>query len=155
FGARLRFSLALDDTIAGLVVPPMLIQPLVENAVVHGIEPSREGGTIALSARREGDRLRLEVRDTGIGFGRDAAPGKGSGMGLTHVRERLARLFDADARLTIAETMPHGVTVTVELPLAHDAAGADASGAAVPQWRCRFSRPAVAPALAPRAPAGT
>ncbi len=148
FGARLRFSLALDDTIAGLVVPPMLIQPLVENAVVHGIEPSREGGTIALSARREGDRLRLEVRDTGIGFGRDAAPGKGSGMGLTHVRERLARLFDADARLTIAETMPHGVTVTVELPLAHDAAGADASGAAVPQWRCRFSRPAVAPALA-------
>ncbi|KFX30226.1 sensor histidine kinase [Ralstonia solanacearum] len=155
FGTRLRFSLALDEAIADLVIPPMLIQPLVENAVVHGIEPSREGGTIALSARRDGDRLLLEVRDTGVGFGRDARPGTGSGLGLTHVRERLSRLFDAEARLTLAETVPHGVTVTVELPLAHDPAGTEVSGASASQWRCRFSRPAVAPALAPRAPAGT
>jgi len=147
FGNRLRFTLALDDAIANIVIPPMLIQPLVENAVVHGIEPAREGGEIALSARREGERLVLEVRDTGVGFGNDG--GKGSGLGLTHVRERLSRLFDADARLTITETAPHGVTVIVELPLAPEAADRT-SVADAPEWRCRFSRSAANPA-----PAGT
>jgi len=157
FGSRLRFSLALDDAIANLVIPPMLIQPLVENAVVHGIEPAREGGEIALSARlsshNEGERLVLEVRDTGVGFGNDG--GKGSGLGLTHVRERLSRLFDGDARLTIGETVPHGVTVTVELPLAHEAADRTHAAADAPEWRCRFSRPVANPALSSRAPAGT
>ena len=161
FGSRLRFSVALDDSIANIVIPPMLIQPLVENAVVHGIEPAREGGEIALSARLsahpEGERLVLEVRDTGVGFGNDGS--KGSGLGLTHVRERLSRLFDGDARLTITETVPHGVTVTVELPLAHDTAtGASAAMADAPEWRCRFSqasRAAANPALSSRASAGT
>ena len=148
FGQRLQFSLALDDAIANIVIPPMLIQPLVENAVVHGIEPAREGGEIALSARREGER------DTGAGFGNDAGSGKGTGLGLTHVRERLSRLFDGDARLTITETMPHGVTVTVELPLAHETADRGIPADA-PEWRCRFSRSAANPALPTRAPAGT
>jgi sensor histidine kinase YesM len=150
FGGRLRFSLALDDAIANIVIPPMLIQPLVENAVVHGIEPAREGGEIALSARREGERLVLEVRDTGVGFGNDG--GKGSGLGLTHVRERLSRLFDGAARLTITETMPHGVTIAIELPLAHVTMPAP-SQADAPEWRCRFSRPTAA--LASRVSAGT
>ena len=161
FGNRLRFSLVLDDAIANIVIPPMLIQPLVENAVVHGIEPAREGGEIALSAHlsahSEGERLVLEVRDTGVGFGNDGA--KGSGLGLTHVRERLSRLFDGDARLTITETVPHGVTVTVVLPLAHETAtGTPAATADAPEWRCRFSqasRAAANPALSSRASAGT
>ncbi|WP_296225269.1 sensor histidine kinase [Ralstonia sp. UBA689] len=154
FGNRLRFSLALDEAIANIVIPPMLIQPLVENAVVHGIEPAREGGEIVLSARREGERLVLEVRDTGAGFGNDAASAKGTGLGLTHVRERLSRLFDGDARLTITETVPHGVTVTVEMPLAHQSLDQRAPADA-PEWRCRFSRSAANSALPSRAPAGT
>ncbi|AJW45165.1 sensor histidine kinase [Ralstonia mannitolilytica] len=159
FGNRLRFSLALDDAIANIVIPPMLIQPLVENAVVHGIEPAREGGEIALSARRvtreEGERLVLEVRDTGVGFGNDGS--KGSGLGLTHVRERLSRLFDGDARLTITETVPHGVTIIVELPLARESADTPVHADA-PEWRCRFSQPSRSPAnsaLSSRASAGT
>jgi len=162
FGNRLRFSLAMDDAIANIVIPPMLIQPLVENAVVHGIEPAREGGKIALSARlaagSEGERLVLEVRDTGVGFGNDGATG--SGLGLTHVRERLSRLFDGDARLTITETVPHGVTIIVELPLAHETARAP-SQADAPEWRCRFSRSTsrstanATGALSSRASAGT
>ena len=159
FGNRLRFSLALDDAIANIVIPPMLIQPLVENAVVHGIEPAREGGEIALSARlvahHEGERLVLEVRDTGVGFGNDG--GKGTGLGLTHVRERLSRLFDGDARLTITETVPHGVTILVELPLARESADMPAQADA-PEWRCRFSqssRSTANPALSSRASAGT
>jgi sensor histidine kinase YesM len=159
FGNRLRFSLALDDAIANIVIPPMLIQPLVENAVVHGIEPAREGGEIALSARLvtrdEGERLVLEVRDTGVGFGNDGS--KGSGLGLTHVRERLSRLFDGDARLTITETVPHGVTIIVELPLARETADTPAHADA-PEWRCRFSQPSRSPAnsaLSSRASAGT
>jgi LytS/YehU family sensor histidine kinase len=137
----------------------MLIQPLVENAVVHGIEPAREGGEIALSARLvtrdEGERLVLEVRDTGVGFGNDGS--KGSGLGLTHVRERLSRLFDGDARLTITETVPHGVTIIVELPLARETADTPAHAGA-PEWRCRFSQPSRSPAnsaLSSRASAGT
>lgn len=158
FGSRLRFSLALDDAIADIVIPPMLIQPLVENAVVHGIEPAREGGEITLSARLSDhdavETLVLEVRDTGVGFGNDGGGSKGTGLGLTHVRERLLRLFDAEARLTISETVPHGVTVTVELPLAREAADR-AAPADAPEWRCRFSRSATHPALPSRAPAGT
>ena len=100
----------------------------------------------------------LEVRDTGVGFGNDGATG--SGLGLTHVRERLSRLFDGDARLTITETVPHGVTIIVELPLAHETARTP-SQADAPEWRCRFSRPTsrstanATGALSSRASAGT
>jgi len=84
----------------------MLIQPLVENAVSHGIEPCMHGGRIVLSARAQGDNaVQVVITDTGVGFGH--AVTKGSGLGLTHVRERLARIFGAAASMQMEKTR-HG-----------------------------------------------
>ncbi|MEX0745104.1 MAG: histidine kinase, partial [Phycisphaeraceae bacterium] len=77
-GARLRYELALPEALASLQVPPMLLQPLVENAVKHGLEPKIEGGSVKVSAHEERGRLVLEVADTGLGDHGSA----GSGVGL-------------------------------------------------------------------------
>ena len=69
-GERLQTRLVLPDELASLPVPPLLLQPLVENSIRHGLEPKVEGGRIELEASREGDLLVLRVRDTGVGPGR-------------------------------------------------------------------------------------
>ncbi|MEX3825362.1 sensor histidine kinase, partial [Paraburkholderia sp. BR14262] len=88
-GPRLAYALDLPHDCADLPVPPMLLQPLVENALKHGIQGALEGGRIDVAARRVGDHVELSVTDTGPGFG--ATPGtQGAGVGLVNVRERLA-----------------------------------------------------------------
>lgn len=116
FGARLDFQIDLPPALAEAEIPPMLIQPLVENAVTHGIEPCMRGGKITLSAREAGDgSVQVIIADTGVGFCQGHS--KGSGMGLTHVRERLARIFGATASMQMEENTPRGVVVRVTLPL--------------------------------------
>ena len=116
FGARLDYEIDLPPALADAEIPPMLIQPLVENAVTHGIEPCMRGGKIVLSAREgEGGSLQVLIADTGVGF---CQSGKsGSGLGLTHVRERLARIFGAAATMQMEENAPRGVVVRLTLPL--------------------------------------
>jgi sensor histidine kinase YesM len=114
-GARLAFRLDLPPELAQTQVPPMLLQPLVENAVKHGIEPKVEGGEVTVVARREGGRIVLEVADTGMGFA--AAATSGTNVGLAHLRERLAAIYGAAASLAIAENAQGGVSVTLTLPL--------------------------------------
>jgi sensor histidine kinase YesM len=112
-GERLQVRLDLPAELAAIEIPPMLLQPVVENAIRHGLETKVEGGVIELSARREGGRLFLEVADTGVGFVNAAA----GGTGLTNIRERL-RLAHGDAgRITIRENAPQGTIVAIELPL--------------------------------------
>ena len=137
FGERLTFEMDLPPALAGVEIPPMLIQPLVENAVTHGIEPCTRGGHITLSAREAGtDAVQVVIADTGVGFGH--AGSDGSGLGLTHVRERLARIFGAAAMMTIEENTPRGVTVRVTLPATRQAASpapvphAEAARAGIP-----------------------
>ncbi|WP_454055948.1 sensor histidine kinase [Cupriavidus sp. Marseille-Q8015] len=116
FGSRLEFEIDLPPALAEAEIPPMLIQPLVENAVTHGIEPCMRGGKILLSARDLGEnRLEVAIADTGVGFCQGGS--KGSGMGLTHVRERLARIFGATATMRMEENDPRGVIVRLSLPL--------------------------------------
>ncbi|WER47253.1 sensor histidine kinase [Cupriavidus sp. WKF15] len=116
FGKRLGYHVDLPPELAGVEIPPMLIQPLVENAVTHGIEPCTHGGEISLSARAAGDdAVQVVIADTGVGFGHGS--GKGSGMGLTHVRERLARIFGAAASMQMEENSPRGVVVRLTLPM--------------------------------------
>ena len=112
-GDRLRCTLDLPDALATHAVPPLLLQPLVENAIRHGLEPSVEGGEIVVSARAEGDTLRLTVRDSGVGF--DGAPH--AGFGLTQVRERLATAFGAQGRLDWSSTPGQGTQITLSMPL--------------------------------------
>ncbi|NTV14533.1 MAG: histidine kinase [Desulfobulbaceae bacterium] len=110
-GARLTFMVNLPEVLADLRCPPLLIQPLVENAVRHGLEPSVTGGEVVVDCRKEGERIRIEVRDSGVGFA-----GGQPGTGTNNVRERLQALFGAEAGLSLAEVSPRGVKALVEYP---------------------------------------
>jgi len=124
-GARLRPRLELPPALAELPVPPLLLQPLVENAIKHGLEPHVDGGELIVSACLDGGRLLLEVRDTGAGLGQaqqtqetqQAQPG--SGFGLEQVRSRLLTQYGAAASLRIepADDGRGGTRVRLLLPL--------------------------------------
>lgn len=111
-GGRLTVSIDLPQELAAQELPPMLIQPLVENAIRHGIEPNMDGGAIALSARRNATHLHVVVANTGLGF----SGAKSSGIGLHNVKERLAALYGSDGSLAIEENAPSGTRVIITLP---------------------------------------
>jgi LytS/YehU family sensor histidine kinase len=98
----------------GEMVPPFVLQPLVENAIVHAIAPRKGGGRVEITARRQGDGLRLEVTDDGPGM--PAADG-GAGLGLQLLRERLAMIYGGRARLSLQPAAGGGLRAIVELPL--------------------------------------
>ncbi|MBW2441022.1 MAG: sensor histidine kinase [Deltaproteobacteria bacterium] len=109
---RLKFSLELPDHLKDVAFPPMLLQPLVENAIKHGLEPKVEGGEILVTVEEENGRLRLAVADTGMGIRGDYH----SGLGLANVRERLESLYGSRARFILEENLPCGVKATLEVP---------------------------------------
>ena len=117
-GTRLAVSFILPSELAALPVPPLLLQPLVENAIKHGLEPKVDGGRIEVAARRDGERLLLSVRDTGVGLGM-AASGGGTAFGLEQVRQRLTTLFGerASLQLQAASDAAGGTLATLQLPL--------------------------------------
>ncbi|MBK6470569.1 MAG: histidine kinase [Betaproteobacteria bacterium] len=117
-GPRLAVQLQLPDAQATLPVPPLLLQPLVENAIKHGLEPRVDGGRIEIAARREGGLLRLTVLDTGVGLRASAATAS-TGFGLEQVRARLATLYGTRATLTLepADLTEGGTLATLTLPL--------------------------------------
>jgi signal transduction histidine kinase len=112
-GPRLAFTLSLPDELSGFKMPPMLLQPLVENAVKHGLEPKIDGGRVEVSARKIDRRLVVQIADTGLGLGNSST--KGTGVGLSHVRARVAAAYGAEGSVKI-ENRPDGVTATVTLP---------------------------------------
>ena len=99
-GARLTYVLEASDEVRAMSLSPMLLQPLVENAIKHGLEPKIEGGNVSVSARAETGALRIEIADTGLGFGVATDTG-GSGSGLANVRARLKALYGDSAKLSI------------------------------------------------------
>ncbi len=115
-GERLSFSIDADDSVRALPLAPMLLQPLVENAIKHGLEPKIEGGTIYVRAARDGDTLDITVEDTGLGFGASTDTA-GSGSGLANVRARIAAIYGSNARLVI-EAPAVGTRIRIRLPLA-------------------------------------
>jgi signal transduction histidine kinase len=115
-GARLRWRLDVDGDCRNVVIPPMLIQPLVENAVMHGIEPKVDGGTIVVRARRVDTGLCVEVADDGIGLV-PARPRPGGGVGLSNLRERLRSLHGNSAQVQLLENQDGGVTSRLLLPV--------------------------------------
>jgi LytS/YehU family sensor histidine kinase len=90
----------------------MLLQPLVENAIKHGLEPKMEGGEIMIHAAEEDDRIRIEIRDTGLGF----SSYHGTGVGIGNVKERIQLLYGGKGRFLLEENKPHGVRAIVEVP---------------------------------------
>jgi sensor histidine kinase YesM len=111
-GRRLEYRIDVPAELAGFALPPMLVQPVVENAIRHGLEPKVEGGVVSFSARREEGRVRIEVADTGVGFA-DSTRG---GLGLSNLRDRLKLLYGERATLAIADNAPSGTRVSIALP---------------------------------------
>ncbi len=115
-GPRLKVHLDLPPALADQRVPTLVLQPLVENAIVHGLEPQVGGGLLRVSASASGGRLHLEVHDSGAGLG-PAAAETGSGFGLQQVRERLATLHGSAAGLRIEPAPEGGTLARLWLPL--------------------------------------
>jgi sensor histidine kinase YesM len=111
-GERLHFDIELPDAVRKLPFPPMLLQPLVENAVKHGLEPAIEGGEITIKVVEENSLIRIEVQDTGNGF----SSYKTAGVGITNVRERIRLLYGDKGRLILQANDPHGVKAIIEVP---------------------------------------
>jgi sensor histidine kinase YesM len=111
-GERLRYTIEIPEKLREVPFPPLLVQPLVENALKHGLEPKIEGGEILVKVEDRADGYRLMVADTGSGLQKDAI----SGIGLANVRERLEALYDGNARLILEDNNPSGLKVTMEIP---------------------------------------
>ncbi len=127
FEERLQVYVDVPPELAGLKLPALLVQPLVENAIKHGIGPRAAGGTVSVSARAQDGRLRIRVEDSGLGFDASRMP-VGTGVGLRSVAERLRAQFGTDASLDISSREDAGTTVVIDLPL-EAKAGSDVSRA--------------------------
>jgi LytS/YehU family sensor histidine kinase len=113
-GPRLRFTIDVADELRDHPFPPNLIISLVENAIKHGIEPSADGGSIALRAVRSGESTVVTVLDTGSGT--PAAAKGGQGVGLSNVRERLAALYGGKAGFNLEPVSPRGMRAVLTVP---------------------------------------
>ena len=111
---RLRAEVAVPEGLQSADFPPMMLQSLVENAIKHGLEPRPEGGAVSVAAEVQHGKLAVTVADTGVGFGR-AATG-GTGTGLESIRERLKLIYGGAAELRIADNAPHGTRATIVVP---------------------------------------
>ncbi|MDT5296132.1 MAG: two-component system, LytTR family, sensor kinase [Acidobacteriota bacterium] len=118
FQDRLTTRLDVDPQVLNCRVPNLILQPIVENAIRHGVAPRSAPGHIEVSAERAGDVLRLRVRDNGRGLPEGAtAAGSKDGVGLSNTRARLQQLYGAAYRFEIADDPRGGVVVTLEIPL--------------------------------------
>ena len=111
---RLQYTVHCDPNVRDVILPPFLLQPLVENALHHGLEPKVEGGSVKVSARIDGNALVLEVLDDGMGP--DSTRRRpGAGMALANVRERLQTQYGDTASLTLTAANP-GMRATLRMP---------------------------------------
>ncbi len=125
FGDKLRVEQDIDPQALDCLVPTLVLQPLVENAIRHGIEPSDMAGLVRLSASRKDDQLVLVVEDNGIGLAGDPARSEprpsgsvmaGTGIGLANLRERLRALYGSAQKLELLRGANGGALVRVEIP---------------------------------------
>lgn len=105
-----------DEECLNALVPTLILQPLVENAVKHGIAQRRTPGRVSVTARRDGDRLRLAVANDPAEGGHHVREGENHGIGLSATRTRLERTFGARHRLDCVISGPDGTVITLELP---------------------------------------
>lgn len=117
FGERLRLEQSVPDGLMKAQVPALILQPLVENAIRHGIEPRRGPGLISIEAKQEGKHLRLIVRDNGRGLpGADLDSSARRGIGLGNTQARLQGLYGQDQSFSVGRAEPQGCEVDIRLP---------------------------------------
>jgi two-component system, LytTR family, sensor kinase len=120
FRDRLETSVRASDRAMSCLVPPLILQPLVENAIRHGISAVSTARTVEVTADVQGERLELSVRDDGPGMSAPSTQ-RGSGMGLRNTRERLAQLYGGDATLAVLSPPGGGTLVRLSIPLGNGA----------------------------------
>ena len=116
---RLHFSVDVPAALNNIPLPPLLVQPLIENAIKHGIEPSEAGGNISVSAVQQSNNVIISISDTGMGIEQEQPNRRstaGTGTGLKNVRERLRALYGDQAQLELVPNQPQGVIARVTLP---------------------------------------
>jgi len=119
FGAdKLRVEKEIDPRTLDVLVPSILLQPLIENSIKHGLEPRIRGGTVTVRSRLEGGRILIEVADDGVGMSSGAPTLRraGAGIGMKNVQERLEVLYGSQARFTIESNPGRGTLVSIEIP---------------------------------------
>jgi len=120
FGSeKLRVEKDIDPRTLAVLVPSILLQPLIENSIKHGLEPRLSGGTVTLRSRLEKDCLLIEVSDDGVGMGNKPTSGlrrTGAGIGMKNVQERLEVLYGNRARFSIVSNPGRGTLVSIEIP---------------------------------------
>ncbi|NKC01698.1 MAG: hypothetical protein GKR90_24795 [Pseudomonadales bacterium] len=111
---RLEYEICADEQAKQTPIPPLLVQPLIENAIKHGIDPKEEGGLISISATLEQDSVQISVRDNGMGITPNNA--NGTGTGLSNVRHRLEALYGARGKLRLREHSEGGLEAILTIP---------------------------------------
>lgn len=116
-GSRLRVNMAISPETLDALVPSMLLQPLIENAVWHGVAPVIEGGTIRIESKLQGTQLQIKVQNSGPARSRLASANEpANGIGISNTAERLRTLYSADHKFVLQWPETGGCEVTVELP---------------------------------------
>lgn len=113
---RLNFIINVDDELTYALIPPMLIQPLVENAIKHGIEPKAAGGTIDVSLSHHQQHLKIQVKDDGVGLN-ELTETKGNGVGLSNIKQRVKGLYDQLGSVVVTQPQCGGFCVTISIPI--------------------------------------
>jgi sensor histidine kinase YesM len=118
FESKLRVHYSIDPALKSSLVPQLILQPLLENSLRHGMPPGEAGMDISVTAQRENGSMILQVLDTGCGLGlRGPAEVFGRGLGLSNIRDRLAHLYGESQQLSIANRTGGGAQVTLRVPL--------------------------------------
>jgi signal transduction histidine kinase len=116
FGDRLQMEQDVPKDLLDALIPALILQPLVENAIRHGIEPRRAPGLISIQAKRVGDNLCLIVRDNGVGPVENGDRQKRRGIGLANTQARLRELYGANQKFSFSKGEPRGCTVEMQMP---------------------------------------
>jgi two-component system LytT family sensor kinase len=120
FGAdKLKVEKQIDPLTLSVLVPSILLQPLIENSIKHGLEPRINGGTVTLRSQLNGDRVLIEVADDGVGMGNRPASAlrrTGAGIGMKNVQERLEVLYGDQARFNVVSNPGRGTMISIEIP---------------------------------------
>ena len=111
-GKRLQYKIDVDKELYQQPFPPMLLQPIVENSIKHGLESLVDGGCINILGDRKANKARLIVEDSGVGLDQEV----GTGVGLSNVQQRLKALYGDMASLILEENQPSGLRVVIEIP---------------------------------------
>ena len=128
FGERIQTYIDVDVSVMEMKIPPLTLQPLVENAIIHGLESKVEGGVVHISGRLEGEQVILIVKDTGIGISseevaaifreekRKQIHGQTTGLGIINVHKRIQHYFGNEYGLTMESKLGEGTSIHIRLP---------------------------------------